>query len=162
MSETDFDVKVELIEDDFDQIEQIENNDHDMTIDMSKKEKPTRKRPRKPAEKGVFPCEFCSYTASLKKCLSYHMATKHPSKPPDIPCPSCDKLFVSSQQLYQHTQNVHSSKIFECTHCIPPKMFGSRGFLQTHIRYVHDTVEGWVSLFIQSLKTGQFLTKSLT
>ena len=31
MSETDFDVKVEIIEDDFDQIERIENEDQDMT-----------------------------------------------------------------------------------------------------------------------------------
>ncbi len=63
----------------------------------------------------VFECEHCDYTTSLKSRYTDHMRVHR--KVRDIPCPHCDKLFMTHRSLAGHKGKVHGPKKYRCKIC---------------------------------------------
>ena len=85
-------------------------------------------------------CTFCPYRTAMECHLKDHYRTHY--KIFDFKCEFCEKSFVATHLLQQHTDMAHSKdEDMSCEIC--NKFTGPRGRLQRHIRQVHNLLSRW-------------------
>ena len=98
-----------------------------------------RKHETDPETRKPHRCKFskCEYRAAVKGTLKNHIEAKHtPSKPRNVSCPLCPKLFNSGGALKSHVQTHVRELRLSCTHC--NFSTHSQGSLRIHVKTVHE------------------------
>ncbi|CAK1554424.1 unnamed protein product [Leptosia nina] len=99
----------------------------------------TAPRLRKHSEvhkEGLFPCDKCGRTFTMRAARDYHKANTH-AKGPRYECPQCDMRFNRYYDRMKHLKDVHKVKEveYECSHC--DRSFKTSGQRSSHVRTVH-------------------------
>jgi len=105
----------------------------DSDYDPNRPEPIKPKKPKKPR----WNCQHCSFTTTLKKELTTHVASAHVKLWRLHRCTECPETFRSQTKRVQHTKEVHNKQaLFTCTNCT--MSFGSGNSLRKHRISVHE------------------------
>ena len=78
-------------------------------------------------------CEICSFVTDRKS--RFHDHVKMHKNQRDLPCPECQKMFVTRRTLGAHRQKVHGQRTLQCEFCAYAPPTASQ--LREHVRVMH-------------------------
>ena len=81
----------------------------------------------------IFECNLCQFTTSIKYQYSDHMRVHYQMR--DIPCPHCNKKFITRKSMRSHIVKCHKPKDYHCSVCNYSSAVKSK--VHEHMRVIH-------------------------
>lgn len=81
----------------------------------------------------IFECNICQFTTNIKYQYSDHMRVHYQIR--DIPCPHCNKKFITRKSMRSHIVKCHKPKDYHCSVCSYSSAVKSK--VHEHMRVIH-------------------------